>query len=242
MLKKKPHDFIKHRSSKLKISTGGKSSRTDSSYHANLDKVETWMAVLEKASLENDDDAIRAVPNILNLIRTMLSKDPMERPLARDVRDDLFDILQCTSMLDIHCGAHKHDIGIAASAFSSRERASSMASFSTMSTMSSAFSDTDTIRSGTTQVNSILDYYSDKHTLPGIIEDDSASLQTLEPPATSPCAVKYNETPRLPDSPTMPEPPQSPSSPAYARGPSPSRPTASAAKVKPWNKPFLLLP
>ncbi|EMD85064.1 hypothetical protein COCC4DRAFT_117848, partial [Bipolaris maydis ATCC 48331] len=92
LLKKKSHDFIKHRTSKQKINTGGKNSRTDSSYHNNLDKVETWMAVLEKASGESDDEAFGIVPDILALIRTMLSKNPMHRPTARDVRDELFDI------------------------------------------------------------------------------------------------------------------------------------------------------
>lgn len=259
MLKKKPHDFVKHRSTKSKINTGGKNSRTDSSFHANLDKVETWIVLLEKASFEHDDDAFRAVPHILNLIRSMLSRAPAIRPTARDVRDRLFDILyNYTSIPDIHCGAHKHDIGLGGSSQSDSDRASSIASLRTMSTMSSlasstasSSSDTDTIRLSTssmTPVNSILDSYaSDQATLAGIDDDDSASIRTIEQP-TPPYINTSYESPRKapippsspPTSPRTSQPPLSPTS--TARPSSPSRPTSSAQKVKPWSKPFLLLP
>ncbi|KAH7412252.1 kinase-like domain-containing protein, partial [Phaeosphaeria sp. MPI-PUGE-AT-0046c] len=181
MLKKKPHDFLKHRSSKQKINTGGKNSRTDSSFHANLDKVDTWMETLEKASFEHDDDAFRAIPPILDLIRNMLSRAPAVRPTARDVRDKLLDIiLHETAIPDIHCGDHKHDIAYAPSS----DGDSSAASLRTMSTMSSTESDTDTIRmstsSDTTGLTSILDSYSDRATLSGISESDADSIRTIE--------------------------------------------------------------
>jgi serine/threonine protein kinase len=146
MLKKKPHEFVKHRSSKQKANTGSKSSRTDSSFHLNLDKVETWMNILEKTSCGNDEDAFRAVPHILALIREMLSETPNSRPNARSVRDRLLEILTThTTIPEVHCGAHKHDIGNAGSSTSGSDRASSIASLRTMSTLSSG-SDTDTIR------------------------------------------------------------------------------------------------
>ena len=246
MLKKKPHDFVKHRTSKQRTNTGGKNSRTDSSYHVNLDKIETWMAILEKASCEHDDDVFRAVPHILNIIRSMLSKGPMARPAARDVRDSIFQVLyNYTSIPDIHCGAHKHDIGVAASSHSDSDRASSIASLRTMSTMSSTASDTDTIRSGSTRVNSILNAYADRMTLSGIEEDDSASVRTLEAPAT-PSYVNQSfespgKAPATPGSPNSPGPPRSHASTMWPRPSSPSRPT-SATKTKPWSKPFVLLP
>lgn len=246
MLKKKPHDFVKHRTSKQRTNTGGKNSRTDSSYHVNLDKIETWMAILEKASCEHDDDVFRAVPHILNIIRSMLSKGPMARPAARDVRDSIFQVLyNYTSIPDIHCGAHKHDIGVAASSHSDSDRASSIASLRTMSTMSSTASDTDTIRSGSTRVNSILNAYADRMTLSGIEEDDSASVRTLEAPAT-PSYVNQSfespgKAPATPGSPNSPGSPRSHASTMWPRPSSPSRPT-SATKTKPWSKPFVLLP
>ncbi|KAF2621935.1 hypothetical protein BU25DRAFT_435159 [Macroventuria anomochaeta] len=197
MLKKKPHEFIKHRSSKQRTSTGGKSSRTDSSYHVNLGKVESWMVVLEKASCEHDEDAFRAIPHILTLVRSMLSTTPNGRPNARSVRDKLLEILTThTTIPDIHCGAHKHDFVHTGSSTSGSDRASSVASLRTMSTISST-SDADTIRlsaSSLTRVNSIVNSYSDRMTLAGISEDDSASIRTVEPPLSTPATIEPVKT------------------------------------------------
>ncbi|OAL45630.1 kinase domain-containing protein [Pyrenochaeta sp. DS3sAY3a] len=255
MLKKKPHDFVKFRTTKSKVNTGGKNSRTDSSFHANLDKIDTWVDMLEKASFEHDDDAFRAIPHILTLVRSMLSRAPVVRPTARDVRDKLFDILfSYTSIPYIHCGSHKHDIGIGAS-LSDSDRASSIASLRTMSTMSSSStmssgSDTDTIRMSTTytaRVNSILNDYSDRSTLNSMDDDDSASIQTIEPAAPPFINTSYEAPRRAPmpplSPPTSPRAMRSPTSPIFpAQPPSPSRPNSSAQKVKSWSKPFLLLP
>jgi serine/threonine protein kinase len=246
MLKKKPHEFVKHRTSKQRTNTGGKNSRTDSSYHVNLDKVEAWITLLEKASFEHDDDAFRAIPPILHVIRSMLCKAPMLRPAAREVRDKIFDILfENTSIPDIHCGAHKHDAGVATSSYSGSDRAS-LLTMSTMSSTSSSTSDADTIRSGKTRVNSILNSYSDRTTLSGIEEDDSSSIKTLEPIVTPRDVGKSydfsREAPIPPSSPTSPISPRSPTSPMFLRPSSPSRPNPSATKAKSWSKPFMLLP
>ena len=244
MLKKKPHEFIKHRSSKQRATTGSKSSRTDSSFHVNLDKVETWMVVLEKASYEHDEDAFRAIPHVLMLVREMLSTTPNGRPNARNVRDKLLEILTThTTIPVIHCGAHKHDFGRAGSSTSGSDRASSVASLRTMSTTSSA-SDTDTIRLSTssmTRVNSIVNSYSDRMTLAGISEDDNASVLTVEPPLPT----SYNLTPRLPpliSPPVSPTATRTPTSPRSAEQPSsPSRPSSSGQK-KSWKGPFFRMP
>lgn len=208
--------------------------------------------MLERAARESDDEALGTIPDVLNVARNMLSKDPMLRPTARDVRDGLFEILRCTSIPSVHCGAHRHDIGIASSSHSSRDRASSIVSLQTVSTTSSRYSDTDTIRSGTTQVHSILNYYSDRSTLSGIQEDDSASLETIEPPPLPHNTDKLNETfggaAVIPESPTLSELPRSPTSPIspmspiFDRSTSPSRLNAPTTKAKSWSKPFLLLP
>ncbi|KAF2832407.1 kinase-like protein [Ophiobolus disseminans] len=259
MLKKKPHDFVKHRTSKQKINTGGKNSRTDSSYHANLDKIDTWVELLEKASYEHDDDAFRAIPGILNLVRGMLSRAPVVRPTARDVRDKLLSIvLNETSIPDIHCGAHKHDIGLAASSDGDSSAASlrTMSTMSTMSLASSTDSDADTIRmstsSNSTEVFSILNSYSDRATLSEISEDDGDSIRTIEGPKPSFISTSYESPRQAPIPPGSPTSPTSPISPR-ARKPSPtqtvtdrslspSRPDTSSQKVKPWNKPFFRMP
>ncbi|KAJ8117431.1 hypothetical protein OPT61_g1363 [Boeremia exigua] len=243
MLKKKPHEFIKHRSTKHRSNTGGKSSRTDSSFHTNLDKVESWMAVLEKASYEHDDDAFRAIPHILTLVKEMLNTTPNGRPNARNVRGKLLEILAThTTIPDIHCGAHKHDFAHAGSSTSGSDRASSVTSLRTMSTISSG-SDTDTIRlssSSMTRVNSIVTAYSDRMTLAGISEDDSASIRTVEPPLPT----AYNPTPRLPpliSPPSSPTMTRTPTSPRSAEPPSsPSR--NGAPQKKSWKGPFFRMP
>lgn len=244
MLKKKPHEFVKHRSSKQKANTGSKSSRTDSSFHLNLDKVETWMAILEKTSCGNDEDAFRAVPYILALIREMLSETPNSRPNARSVRDRLLEILTThTTIPEVHCGAHKHDIGNAGSSTSGSDRASSIASLRTMSTLSSG-SDTDTIRlssSSMTRVNSVVSAYTDRRTLAGISEDDSASIRTVDLPQPT----MYNPTPRLPPLGSLGSPPASPTmmrmptSPLSAESPSRS---SSTGQKKSWKGPFFRMP
>lgn len=262
MLKKKPHDFVKHRSSKQKTNTGGKNSRTDSSFHANLDKVDTWIEMLEKSSFEHDDDAFRAIPLILNLVRSMLSRVPDVRPTARDVRDRLLSIvLNETAIPDIHCGAHKYDIGIATSSDGDSSAASlrtmsTMSSTDTMSSTASSDSDTDTIRlstaSDSTMTFSILDSYSDRATLSEISEDDALSIRTIEGPPP-PYIGTSHESPRqapVPPSPTLPTTPTSPrirrSSTTHSasnRSPSPVRSEkSSSSKVKPWNKPFFRMP
>ncbi|KAF9697631.1 hypothetical protein EKO04_003982 [Ascochyta lentis] len=250
MLKKKPHEFVKHRSTKQRANTGGRSSRTDSSYHVNLEKVESWMVILEKASCEHDEDAFRAIPHILVLIRSMLNTTPAARPTARNVRDKLLEILTThTTIPDVHCGAHKHDFGHAGSSTSGSDRASSVASLRTMSTASSG-SDADTIRLSTssmTRVHSIVNSYSDRMTLAGISEDDSASIRTVE----GPLPTSYNPTPRLPpliNPPASPTAMRTPSSPRSAERPSsPSSPSSSSrpnssTQKKSWKGPFFRMP
>lgn len=253
MLKKKPHDFLKYRSSKQKINTGGKNSRTDSSFHANLDKIETWLVSLEKASFEHDDDAFRAVPYILDVIRSMLSQFPDDRPAARDVRDILIGILcNQTSIPDIHCGAHKYDVG-PVPAMSDSDGTSSVTSLRTMSTMTSsnasdnsyASSDSDTIRMSRN------DSFSDCASVSEYSVDDSASIRTIEPPIQplnipQPLASPVFESPR--QAPLPPASPSSPTSPRtlrfststtiVERPPSPSTPV----KSKSWSKPKFRMP
>ncbi|KAF2020127.1 kinase-like protein [Aaosphaeria arxii CBS 175.79] len=205
MLKKKAHDFIKHRSSKQKVNMGGKNSRTDSSYHANLERVESWMKVIEDAAAEQTDDSFAAIPHILILVRGMLSRAPGVRPSARDVRDRLLDILlNHTSMPSVHCGSHKHDIGVATSSNSDSDRTSSMSSFRSSSlSLSTMSSDTDTIRSGPSTmrgVSSILNSYADRSTLDDISEfDDAESVRTIGKAHNAPMRIEvdpYRVAPR----------------------------------------------
>ncbi|KAL1610140.1 hypothetical protein SLS60_001805 [Paraconiothyrium brasiliense] len=213
MLKKKPNDFLKHRSTKQKekVNAGGKNSRTDSSYHANMDKVESWMKILETSASTFEHEEFVAIPHILILVRTMLSRNAHMRPSARQVHSQLTDILlEYTTMpdADIHCGAHKHDFRPAASlragsdgGWTESNRASSISG----SSISSASSDADTIResSSSSRMSSILNSYSERSTLSGIseVDDDemwtSFSKKPVPPPVNtrSPVSARFEESP-----------------------------------------------
>ncbi|KAF2742380.1 kinase-like protein [Sporormia fimetaria CBS 119925] len=188
MLKKKPHDFTKHRSSKQKVTMGGKTFRTDSSFHANLDKIESWIKLVEDTSFAMEEDAFRAIPHIMNLIRSMLSRAPNLRPSARDVRDRLLDILvHYTAMPTTHCSSHSHEVGLGSSSYSGSDRASSISSRASYSSTSTTSSDADTIRmpmtsaSSSVRVSSILNSYSDRSALASVSEfDDADSIRTVE--------------------------------------------------------------
>jgi serine/threonine protein kinase len=223
MVKKKPSDFTKHRSSKQKITLGGKNFRTDSSFHANLESIETWMKIIEDIAFELEDDAFRAVPHITNLIREMLDISPDTRPSACYVRKRLLDILlEYTSIPDVHCRVHEQDITPAP--LSSR-RASDLSSIpSSWSLMSTTDSDADTIRysvASSSRITSILNSYSDRSSsLSAMSEytDDDASVKTvgrpLPPPidtspdfqrgavpspASSPVSLRSPTSPRIPE-------------------------------------------
>ncbi|EON68701.1 serine/threonine protein kinase [Coniosporium apollinis CBS 100218] len=124
LLDKKPAEATKHRSSKHKTAgRGGRGgSRVDTSYHANLDKVGSWIDVLDNLAMGQDDDLFRGVPYILQLVRGMLSQNPKSRPTAVEVRNQLSDILVNYSWVEsLHCGGHGYDVGMPVRSISSRD-------------------------------------------------------------------------------------------------------------------------
>ena len=202
LVKKKAHDFVKHRSSKSKVRTEGRGAKTDASFHANLDRVESWMKTMHDLPLERKDDALRGVPLILNLIRAMLSPMPHLRPTARDVRDRLLDFLQNIAGLDaVHCGAHKHDVGFATSCTSGSDRASSASSANCSSLLSG--SDYDTVRSSVTSVGTPWSVaFKRSMTLPESELEDMEAAGALAASPTSAAAVGPTSAPALALAPT----------------------------------------
>ena len=116
LLKHKLSDFAKHRSAKtskafksskvFSFSTNGSGSgsgfgsgstgqirKLDSSFHANLDKVHTWMAKLEHDAFDFDHPAFRAVSPLLEVIKGMLCLAPSLRPTAAVVKERVKRIL-----------------------------------------------------------------------------------------------------------------------------------------------------
>ncbi|OCL04681.1 kinase-like protein [Glonium stellatum] len=173
MIKKKANDFTKHRSSKQKAESGRgmNTSRTDSSFHGNINKVHSWMKILDDAAFDMDDNAFRAIPHIMSLIRAMISQNPDLRPAAQEVRNRLFEILtNYTDLWDPHCGARDSDskskssgstytmqsirIGVAPSGTFESDMESSLASISLGASPSLPYwpdisSSTDSVRSST---------------------------------------------------------------------------------------------
>ncbi|EOD45814.1 putative protein kinase domain-containing protein [Neofusicoccum parvum UCRNP2] len=106
MIKKKPTEFVKHRTTKHK--TPGKSgSRSDSSFHANLDKLNSWMQHLDTVAMEHEEIHFRAVRPLLQLVRDMVQPVPEARPLAYSVAGRLRDLLaDHAGMVNLHCEPH----------------------------------------------------------------------------------------------------------------------------------------
>lgn len=107
LLYSKLSDFIKHRTSRP--STRSSSSRPDSSFQANPDRITSWMDRLRaEASVRRPAD--RALPAILDaIIRPMLAQNANLRPSAADVRDRLATILVADAAVvpTLCCGSHR---------------------------------------------------------------------------------------------------------------------------------------
>ncbi|KAE8440584.1 hypothetical protein EG329_007222 [Mollisiaceae sp. DMI_Dod_QoI] len=95
-LKRTSRNFASHRSAKNKTPGRG-GGLPDSSFHKNLGQVESWIAILKKDSGKKEDKVFRGVTRILELTERMMKADPEERPLATEVENILYDVLneQC---------------------------------------------------------------------------------------------------------------------------------------------------
>ena len=105
VLKHKPQDFSKHRSTKYK-NTKGRGTHMDTSFHNNAQKVQTWMEILEHEVTAQpfQDQALYALPPLFRLIAEMQNPDPQCRPSAADVQDRVYDALyNFGGMQDLHC-------------------------------------------------------------------------------------------------------------------------------------------
>ncbi|KAF2841928.1 kinase-like protein [Patellaria atrata CBS 101060] len=143
ILKKKPTDFVKHRASKHKVSQRG-GSRVDSSFHANLEHVSTWLIILEESAAEGTEPCFKGITYITKLVRTMLEPNPIFRPTARVVADTLSDILLNFSELpSLHCSHYMRARADSKRSLPSTFRASTdSSSFGTLSLFNSISEDT----------------------------------------------------------------------------------------------------
>lgn len=95
-LKRTSRNFASHRAAKNKTPGRG-GGLPDSSFHKNLGQVVSWIAILKKDSGKKEDKVFRGVTKILELTERMIKAEPEERPLATEVEDILYNILneQC---------------------------------------------------------------------------------------------------------------------------------------------------
>ncbi|KAF2721260.1 hypothetical protein K431DRAFT_320533 [Polychaeton citri CBS 116435] len=107
IMKGRTTDFYKFRSTpSLFFSVSGKSKkRTDTSFHADPDKLDAWITILKDDSDAKPDRIYRGIPELLRLTRRMLSQNAQLRPSAVEVRDTIADILLNESGVDTLCCA-----------------------------------------------------------------------------------------------------------------------------------------
>jgi hypothetical protein len=106
MLKGKNNEFVKFRTTRRRVlphqhqqtqqqQTQTRSrTRTDTSFHNEPDKISAWISLLDDESTKHPEQIYRGVPELLRLVRTMMSQNATLRPSAREVRDRLQMILE----------------------------------------------------------------------------------------------------------------------------------------------------
>ncbi|USW49232.1 Putative protein kinase [Septoria linicola] len=102
MIKGKNNDFLKFRSTRV---TSKNRTRTDTSFHNEPDKIFAWINLLEEESMRHGEQIYRGVPELLRLVRTMMSQNATLRPTARDVRDRIQEILVGECGVEVLCCA-----------------------------------------------------------------------------------------------------------------------------------------
>lgn len=114
LFKRSAGAFASHRSAKHK-NAGRGGAVLDSSFHKNLGQVEGWMTALAKEASKKADasgdkgQAFRGVVPLLQVVSTMLSPHPADRPSAFDVQRRTYEILtQACGITEPHC-VHQYD-------------------------------------------------------------------------------------------------------------------------------------
>lgn len=165
------------------------STLVDSSFHANLPRVHLWMNVLDEKAFDFEDQAFRAVPHLLRLVRSMLSHDPDLRPTAASLKDHLRSLLLQSGGFDernnpLHCGNENRgwDGGPAYSTYPSSAALESPTT--SEGRTSSVLTSSSRYASG----------HSDQSWAPSLHRNSSNASPTLQEPTYASC-VKRESTP-----------------------------------------------
>lgn len=107
LLRGKLNDFVKHRSTRISSPENRNKLRIDSSFHANPDKITSWVEFLLDESEKQIEPVYRGLPSLLELIRRMMAQNPNLRPPALEVRNHLAHILTEESGIQHLCCANR---------------------------------------------------------------------------------------------------------------------------------------
>ncbi|CCX34901.1 kinase-like domain-containing protein [Pyronema domesticum] len=103
--KRKPSAFLQHRTSKRRGSRDGVAP--DTSFHANLPQVDSWMEELEKYGRGKHDETYVLAASVT---REMLHRDSAMRPDARASEQCFYRVTLERSNYELpHCGEHEED-------------------------------------------------------------------------------------------------------------------------------------
>ncbi|KAL2160370.1 hypothetical protein VTH06DRAFT_1543 [Thermothelomyces fergusii] len=103
LFKRQGRPFAAHRAAKHKAAGRG-CPFPDSSFHENVEQVESWMTQLATDAVEKDDPVFRGVEPVLWLVVKMLAFYPSERPRASEVKEEIGKILvESCGMPEPHC-------------------------------------------------------------------------------------------------------------------------------------------
>lgn len=105
LLKKRLSEFIAHRRKNQRRPR--QSAVADQSFHSNLCRVETWITKLEHETERKQD---KTVTQILRLVRSMLERDPRDRPHPHQVSHALYKFLEAEFVVQGLGGNHPHEL------------------------------------------------------------------------------------------------------------------------------------
>lgn len=111
MIRGKTNDFVKFRTTRV-TSPNKNKSRTDTSFHFDLVKIEHWIEILKEDSRKFPEHIYRGVPALLDLIVAMLAARWSHRPTALQVRDRIQEILVAECEVETLCCAGREWVSL----------------------------------------------------------------------------------------------------------------------------------
>jgi len=108
MVKGRNTDFAKFRTTRVSLAPDSKRTRDDTSFHRTPEKINAWTVLLRDHSERRPERTFKGVPELLQLIREMMSQHPVLRPSALDVRDRLRRILTGSCGMHVLCCADRN--------------------------------------------------------------------------------------------------------------------------------------